>query len=127
MGCRTYTHAPSGRTAKQHPSLAYYRGVVYMQRGGMAQMMEHIESDPPAPHEIRDMEEFLGITGDDARLVKEVALFECCAPLPPSYVEMERSNGDAVFRCAALWRSAAARKARHSQEVVEPAGNSLLI
>lgn len=101
-GCRIYTQAASGHTSHQHPRIAYYRGVLYMERGGMAQMMEHMQSEPPAPQEIQEMEEFLGIRPGDDRLVREVAAFECCAPLPPSYVELERSNGDALFRCAVV-------------------------
>jgi hypothetical protein len=97
---RYYVHAASDKTVWMHPNIQYYKGIVFMESGGMAQMMENIESDPPTSSDIQQMADYLDIQEDDDQLVKEVALFECCAPLPPSYAEIETSCGDVLFRCA---------------------------
>ena len=98
---RYYVHAAQDRKVMQHPNLGYYKGAIFMEKGGMAQMMENMESDPPRPGDTDDMAAFLGITNEDDKLVKDVAVFACCAPLPPSYTEVESSNGEPRFWCAA--------------------------
>ena len=99
---RYYVHAASDRVVWEHPNIEYYRGIVFMEKGGLAQMMENVESDPPSADDVAEMAAYLGITESDDALVKEVALFECCAPLPPSYTEVETSSGDVLYRCGAM-------------------------
>ena len=74
------------------------RAVVFMERGGLAQMMETIESDAPSEADIADMAEYAGIGADEDKNIHEVSLLMCCAPLPPGYVMLELSNGDSIFR-----------------------------
>jgi hypothetical protein len=95
---RYYVHASSDITVWEHPNIAYYRGVVFMENGGLAQLMESIESDPPPAPDIQEMADFLGIRDDDDKVVREVAMLSCCAPLPPSYSECETSSGALLFR-----------------------------
>lgn len=99
---RYYVHADSDTVRWSHPRLGYYKGIVFMESGGLALLMESIESDPPASSDLAAMAEYLSIQDSDDPLVKEVALFACCAPLPPSYAEEEDSSGAVRFRCAPL-------------------------
>jgi hypothetical protein len=97
-GRRYYVHVPTDRTVYQHPNLGYYSGIVFMEKGGQAQMIENIESDPPSQEDIQAMSEYLGVTNDDDKIVKEVVVFVCCAPLPPNFLELDSSNGDTRFQ-----------------------------
>ena len=106
---RYYVHAASDTVKWSHPRLGYYKGIVFMESGGLAQMMENIEADPPAESDVAAMAEYLSIRDADDPLVKEVALFASCAPLPPSFAEEEDGSGAIVFRHAscgvvACWR-----------------------
>jgi hypothetical protein len=97
-GRRYYVHAPSDRKIHEHPNIGYYRGVVFMEKGGLAQMMENIESDPPAEDDIQAMSEYLDVAEDDVKMVKDVVVFVCCAPLPQHFLEIDSSNGETLFR-----------------------------
>lgn len=121
---RYYVHASSDVTVWEHPNLAYYRGVVFMETGGLAQMMDKIDLEPPSAEQIIKSAQSLGIQEDEDRMVQEVALFECCAPLPPGHVEEEGGDGQKQFRCVPpgctlLWRTSEICAAHAAETSVE--------
>jgi hypothetical protein len=99
-GLLAFKNTETGEVTSVHPAIDYYRGVLWMYRGCLARLIENMQSDPPTPKEINEMETFLGISGDDSPLVREVPLLACCAPLPEGFVEVEGSAGTTLFRCS---------------------------
>jgi len=73
--------------------------VVFLERGGLSQMMEALESNPPAASDITNMADYIGIGAGEDEHLKEVALLMCCAPLPDGFVELKHSDGVNVYRC----------------------------
>lgn len=71
-----------------------------MERGGLAQMLETLDSDPPTAEDTASMREFLGIVDDEDQSIQDVAMLVNAAPLPDGYVEMEHSDGTFYFKCA---------------------------
>lgn len=76
------------------------RGVVFMERGGLAQMLEILDSDPPSDEDNAGMREFLGISATEDPNILEVASLIGAAPLLNGFAELEHSDGTVYFKYA---------------------------
>ncbi|MEW5305723.1 MAG: hypothetical protein WDW36_008243 [Sanguina aurantia] len=95
-----YTRNGTGQTMNEHPSLDYYRGAVFMDRGGYRVLMRNMADHHPTPPEVQAMCGYFDINGKEDKYVVEVAELACSAPLPNGWEEFtEEASGDTKYRC----------------------------
>lgn len=82
--CVYYAHVESGTTQWEHPLEEYYRGAVFMRRGGEAALARAHAEQPPT---VADMAEYLGIDLKAERYLGEIVRNAVGAPLPPGWYE----------------------------------------
>ena len=49
---RLYTHSVSGETQSEHPLLDYYRGAMFMDKGGYKLLLKNLEARKPGLEEV---------------------------------------------------------------------------
>lgn len=99
---RCYRNTLTGETQNTHPLLAYYRGAIFMERGGYQRLLEKDDANPPSNEDVSirlfsllltglqiySMAEYLGIRSDEHPYVVEVARMAISAALPPEWIEV---------------------------------------
>lgn len=78
--------------------MEFYKGVVYMHRGGKEELQANAAKDPPTDEEVQDMAEYLGIEAGDTEPVKMVGRLAVSAPLPPGWSESTDAGGEPIFK-----------------------------
>ena len=86
-GLAFYHFTRLGVTQWEHPLEGYYRGVVFMLKGGR-QLLErsHIEN-PPTMEEAADMADYFDVDLEEEPYLEDCVKMAVGAPLPPGWVE----------------------------------------
>ena len=93
-----YSNTAEGTTQWDHPRLDFYKGAVYMARGGKVQLEAAAKKQPPNNEEVKEMAEYMGFEDSDNTLVRKIATLAVSAPLPPGWTEFTDAEGEAAFR-----------------------------
>jgi centromeric protein E len=78
--------------------MEFYKGAVFMHRGGKEELEGLAAKDPPTSEEVQDMAEYLGLEDGDTAAVKRVARLAVSAPLPPGWTETLDEGGEPTFK-----------------------------
>ena len=78
-----------GVTQWEHPLEGYYRGVVFMLKGGRQQLERSHIGNPPTAEEVTDMAEYFNVDLEEEPYLAECVKMAVGAPLPPGWVELE--------------------------------------
>eukprot|EP00740_Mantoniella_antarctica_P010774 CAMPEP_0181380840 /NCGR_PEP_ID=MMETSP1106-20121128/19778_1 /TAXON_ID=81844 /ORGANISM="Mantoniella antarctica, Strain SL-175" /LENGTH=161 /DNA_ID=CAMNT_0023499935 /DNA_START=168 /DNA_END=653 /DNA_ORIENTATION=+ len=93
-----YQNQAEGTTQWEHPAMEFYKGAVFMHRGGKEELEGLAAKDPPTSEEVQDMAEYLGLEDGDTAAVKRVARLAVSAPLPPGWTETLDEGGEPTFK-----------------------------
>eukprot|EP00976_Prorocentrum_cordatum_P092284 1188863-Prorocentrum_minimum.AAC.5 len=93
-----YNHKESGKSIWEHPLSDFYRGVIFMARGGTQILDKAVKDSPPTDDEIEAMAEYMDIKMDEPSEVLAVVRDAVNAPLPPGWEEYLDDQGDTAFR-----------------------------
>lgn len=73
----------------EHPNIEYYRGAMFMDKGGYKQLLRNKEAKRPTLKEVHAECGRLSISLDEDPYIKEVAELKLCCPLPPGWQYMD--------------------------------------
>ncbi|GMH39482.1 hypothetical protein BSKO_07380 [Bryopsis sp. KO-2023] len=85
-----YENSETGETQWQHPMIGYYKGAIFMERGGYTQLLANDQASPPTEEEISGMAAYFGVKPSENAYIREVARMAISAPLPPGWTEVEK-------------------------------------
>ncbi|CAG9460744.1 unnamed protein product [Pedinophyceae sp. YPF-701] len=107
QGWSMYLHAESGRhfycrtgaseSVWEHPLLDFYRGAVFMERGGWRQLQHDQDISPPNDEEMQAMGQYMEVDPGEDPYVLEVVKMAINAPMPPGWREVTDADGETVF------------------------------
>eukprot|EP00242_Pyramimonas_sp_CCMP2087_P000731 CAMPEP_0198231176 /NCGR_PEP_ID=MMETSP1445-20131203/115060_1 /TAXON_ID=36898 /ORGANISM="Pyramimonas sp., Strain CCMP2087" /LENGTH=196 /DNA_ID=CAMNT_0043911771 /DNA_START=110 /DNA_END=700 /DNA_ORIENTATION=- len=100
-----YNHKQSGKSIWEHPLSDFYRGAIFMARGGTETLLGTEEENPPTPDEVAAMAEYMDIQISEPAEVLDVVRQAVNAPLPPGWEEYLDEQGDTAFRNPKLKKS----------------------
>eukprot|EP00798_Chlamydomonas_sp_ICE-L_P026011 gene26011-11707_t len=88
-----YAQDGSGVIHYEHPLIDYYKGALFMDRGGYKKLIKAKEENPPAEEEIAEMTMKLGIKEDEDMYIHEVAELRVVSPHHKDWVPEPQPEG----------------------------------
>ncbi|KAK3242265.1 hypothetical protein CYMTET_48037 [Cymbomonas tetramitiformis] len=92
-----YNNQKTGRSTWEHPLAQFFRGVVFMARGGREKLDRAAARDPPTKTDVDSMLEYMELVNPPEG-VREVAKQAVSAPLMPGWQECTDDDGDPAYK-----------------------------